>query len=225
MVSQPSFTVNYIKHKSDRKIFIDDFYEHLDDKDNIVLSRGWALNEPTSSQLITPQTQEGFVAEEPIPVHNTKPRGKLIPNSIDFIIDEQRIAKVFKELNGMLLNIHPNAIAVLFRVFVELSVDCFIERSGLLPNGCLTSSSSRESLKDKIEICIQKLKELGKINNDLAKGMTSELNDENSPLGIKTMNSYIHNYHFSPKADNLRIGWDNIEPFISILWQNMPAKR
>lgn len=225
IVSQPSFTVNYIKHKSDRKIFIDDFYEHLDDKDNIILSKGWDLNEPTSSQPITPQNQEGFVAEEPIPVHNTKPRGKLIPDSIGFIIDEQRIAKVFKELSGMLLNIHPNAIAVLFRVFVELSVDCFIERSGLLPDGCLTSSSSRNSLKDKIETCIENLKGLGRINNDLAKGITSELNDENSPLGIKTMNSYIHNFHFSPKADNLRIGWDNIEPFLTILWQNMPEKR
>ena len=32
IVSQPSFTVNYIKHKSDRKIFIDDFYEHEDDE-------------------------------------------------------------------------------------------------------------------------------------------------------------------------------------------------
>ena len=69
------------------------------------------------------------------------------------------------------------------------------------------------------------LKDMGKINSDFAKGILDEMNDKNSSLGIDTMNSFVHNYHFSPKADSLRTGWDNMERFLTILWQNMPSKQ
>ena len=224
VVSQPGFTVNDIKHKTDRKVFIDDFYEHLDDKGSELVGKGWNLNDPASSLPATLLSQEGGFVGEPTPERSAKPRPKLIPDSVELNIDEQRIAKVFRELSGMLLNTHPNAVAVLLRVFVELSVDCFIERSGLTPEGSLTSSSSHESLEKKIEKCIHRLKKLGKINDDLAKGILYELRDKSSSLSIDTMHSFVHNYHFSPKADSLRTGWDNIERFMTILWHEMPPK-
>lgn len=220
----PNFTVNKIKNKTDRKAFIDDFYDHLDDKVSVALSNGWNLSDPASNQTTVRQPLVENNAKEQIPAHPTKPRAKLIPENVVFMIDEQRIEKVFKELNGMLLNIYPNAVSVLLRVFVELSVDCFIERSGLLPDGNLTSSSSYEPFEKKIAKCIHKLKKLGKINDDLAKGILYELRDKNSSLSIDTMHSFVHNYHFSPKAESLRTGWDNIERFMTILWHNMPPK-
>ena len=152
-------------------------------------------------------------------------RRKLVPDHVVLDIDDVRISKVFKELKGMLLNTFPNAVAVLLRVFVELSVDCFIERNNLLPEGKLTSSSTRESLAMKIEKSVNKLEDMGKINSDFAKGILDEMNDKNSSLGIDTMNSFVHNYHFSPKVESLRTGWDNIERFLTILWQNMPSKQ
>ena len=152
-------------------------------------------------------------------------RRKLVPDHVVLDIDDVRISKVFKELKGMLLNTFPNAVAVLLRVFVELSVDCFIERNNLLPEGKLTSSSTRESLAMKIEKSVNKLEDMGKINSDFAKGILDEMNDKNSSLGIDTMNSFVHNYHFSPKAESLCTGWDNIERFLTILWQNMPSKQ
>ena len=224
VVSQPSFTVNTIRNKSDRKEFIDNFHAHLDDKDAVALGNGWSLSDPTASQSAT-QQQGGDLTGDPAQERTVKPHSRLIPSTCSINVDEPRIAKVFKELGGMLPSTHPNATAVLLRVFVELSVDCFIERSGLMPEGNLTSSSTHESLDTKIEQCINKLKEMGQINNDLAKGILYELRDKNSSLSIDTMHSFVHNYHFTPKADCLRTGWNNIEQFMTILWKNIPAKQ
>lgn len=225
VVSQPKFTVNSIRNKKDRQKFIDDFHDHLDDKSSVSLGNGWSLNDPSGSESSTQQQEGGTLVGEPAPERPVKSHSKLIASSCSIVIDEPRIAKVFKELSGMLPSTHPNAVAVLLRVFVELSVDCFIERNGLTPDGKLTSSSTHDPLNDKIEKCITKLRDMGQINDDLAKGILYELRDKNSSLSINTMNSFVHNFHFSPKADNLRTGWDNIEPFMTILWKNIPPKQ
>lgn len=225
LVLQPSFTVNTIRSKADRKVFIDNLHEHLDDKDTVALGKGWSLSDPAGSHSAIQQPQNGGLASEPAPSRPAKPRANLIPDNVDIAIDEPRIAKVFKELSSLLLNTSPNAVSVLLRVFVELSVDCFIERCGLMPEDKLTSSSTHESLDKKIERCVNKLKKMGHINDDLAKGILYELRDKNSSLSIDTMNSFVHNYHFMPKADCLRTGWDNIEPFMTILWKYIPKKQ
>ena len=225
IMSQPDFTVNAIRNKKDRKTFIDDFHDHLDDKDTVALGKGWSLNDPSSIKSLPQQPEEGSLAQEPAPQRPAKTQSRLIASGCAIKIDEPRIGKVFKELCGMLPNTHPNAVAVLLRVFVELSVDCYIERNNLMPEGSLTSSSSHVRLSHKIENCIDHLKGKGVINNDLAKGILADLNDKHSALSIDTMNGFVHNYHFSPKADSLRTGWDNIEPFMTILWQNMPSKK
>lgn len=222
--SQSDFNVNVIKHKSDRKTFIDDFHCHLDDPNPTALEQGWSLNDPGCAVQAVQQPSNGGAAGQPAPMRLPKPTRKLIADDFQIPIDDTRIGQLFKELKGMLPSTHPNAVAVLLRVFVELSVDCFNERYCLLPDGCLTSSSSHEPLKDKIDKSIRKLKKLGKINDDLAKGILHELKDDNSALSIHTMNGFVHNYHFSPKADSLRTGWENIKWYIERLWQNMPPK-
>ena len=225
-LSQPDFSVNVIKSKADRKTFIDDFCSHLDDTGPTAVGKGWLLSDPSKGPTtITQQSAGEGAAENTASEGSQKRRCKLVPDHVVLDIDDVRISKVFKELKCMWLKNFPNAVAVLLRVFVELSVDCFIERNNLLPEGKLTSSSTRESLAMKIEKSVNKLEDMGKINSDFAKGILDEMNDKNSSLGIDTMNSFVHNYHFSPKAESLCTGWDNMERFLTILWQNMPSKQ
>ena len=47
------------------------------------------------------------------------------------------------------------------------------------------------------------------------------MNDKNSVLSIESLNAYVHNEFFYPKADNLIIGWDNIETFFVLLWESI----
>lgn len=63
--------------------------------------------------------------------------------------------------------------------------------------------------------------QLGIMSNDLSKGIRSEINDKNSVLSIESLNAYVHNEFFYPKADNLVIGWDNIETFFVSLWESI----
>ena len=63
--------------------------------------------------------------------------------------------------------------------------------------------------------------QLGTMSNDLSKGIRSEINDKNSVLSIESLNAYVHNEFFYPKADNLIIGWDNIESFFIQLWESI----
>ena len=48
--------------------------------------------------------------------------------------------------------------------------------------------------------------QLGTMSNDLSKGIRSEINDKNSVLSIESLNAYVHNEFFYPKADNLITG-------------------
>lgn len=225
VLSHPEFTVNRIRSKSDRKAFIEEMRQDRMGEKTTLLDLSWKLCEPyVAPPNPTSGNGEGVASEPPIAIPQ-KPRTTLISKNLHLNIDDQRIFNVEQELCKMLLNVSPNAIAVLLRVFVEMSVDCFIERNGLTLDGKLTSSSTHESLSSKIERTIAWLTEQGKINKDLAKGILYELNDKDSSLSIDTMNSFVHNYRFSPKADSLRTGWDNIEKFMTILWNNVPAEK
>ena len=63
--------------------------------------------------------------------------------------------------------------------------------------------------------------QLGTMSNDLSKGIRTEINDKNSALSIESLNAYVHNEFFYPKAYNLITGWDNIERFFIKLWDSV----
>lgn len=51
------------------------------------------------------------------------------------------------------------------------------------------------------------------------KGIRSAVNNQHDILSMDTFNAYVHNRHLSPIAKNLITSWDNIQIFISKLWQ------
>ena len=107
-----------------------------------------------------------------------------------------------------------NAGSILFRVFVELSVDAFIDSSGL-------------TVKENAKLSA-KVKEVAHymINNSIAtkhelKPITTAVADINSIFSINTFNAYVHNQHFAPKAKDLKVTWDNFKVFMEKLWDNV----
>ena len=55
----------------------------------------------------------------------------------------------------------------------------------------------------------------------MSKVIRSEMNGNSSVLASESLNAYVHNEFFYPKADNLVIGWDNIETFFVLLWESI----
>lgn len=129
--------------------------------------------------------------------------------------------KIFEELKQIPVRICPNASSVLLRVFLELSVDAYLEKYDLVKNNAITACSSGESLQGKVGKVLNHMTQLGIMSNDLSKGIRSEINDKNSVLSIESLNAYVHNEFFYHKADNLIIGWDNIETFFVLLWESI----
>ena len=115
----------------------------------------------------------------------------------------------------------PNASSVLLRVFLELSVDAYLEKYNLVIGDALTANYSKESLQGKVSKVLNHMTQRKTMNNDISKGIRAEINDKNSVLSIESLNAYVHNEFFYPKADNLIVGWDNIEVFFIQLWNSI----
>lgn len=113
----------------------------------------------------------------------------------------------------------------MFRIFLEMSVDVYIETFKLLKEGQLTSSTSGKTLRQKLQTVIEHLKTSKVANRDLTKGMEFAMSNNNSPLSPETMNSYVHNYRFSPMPDSLISEWDNVQPFFECLWQAVAKQK
>jgi hypothetical protein len=139
-------------------------------------------------------------------------------------IDNPKIDKIFEELKQVQVRTCPNASSVLLRVFLELSIDAYLEKFDLVINDALTACKSKQNLHGKVNRVLNHMRQQNTMNDDISKGIRFEINDPNSVLSIESLNAYVHSELFYPKADNLIIGWDNIETFFVLLWDAINKK-
>lgn len=235
-LSRSDFNVKSIYHKDDRLTFLntipDDELPDLSKKSDTP----WLLKEyssqehesktDTSETSIDSESSEKQSNQELKNDNQTRPtsRDTFIPVDLSLPIKNDRINRLFNELKRLSHNMHPNACAILLRVFIELSVDTFLEEFSLLSKGAVSGSKDSRSLKDKTNTVIQKLESLNVIDSSFAKGIRSELNKDHTPVGIDTLHAYVHNSYFNPIPETLMYSWDNIEPFIVALWKAINDK-
>jgi len=142
----------------------------------------------------------------------------LIPKSCVLSVANTKVAEVVKELRSLKLATYPHAISVLFRVFLELSVDEYLKRQGLsitftAPSGKIMD----KKLRKKVDEAVQHMVANGAPAKEL-KGISNALADKNNPLHPDTLHAYIHNAFYSPTERDLTVAWDNAQPFFERLW-------
>lgn len=217
---RPDFKVSKIYHKQDREVYMNELFR---DENTPNVPR----NKTARWDFITSQVQQEKKnepsKERPLPV--MKQRNTLVPNKLNLPISQPRIASIFKELAKLSAKNCTNTSAIMLRVFLEMSADVYIETYGLLKEGTLTSNQSGKSLKQKIQRVVNHLKQREATNKDLTQGIEMDINNPNSPLSVDSMNAYVHNYRLSPVADYLITEWDNIQPFVECLWQEVAKKK
>lgn len=143
----PSFKVAVIYHKTDREKYINDMFRDTGSP-NVMTNKvaRWNLNEESTKI----QEEEVDQRTKPKKALAPKPRKVLVPKGLHLPITDDRIAKIFKEMGGLLVHAYVNTVAILLRIFMEMSVDVYLETFNLLPEDKLTASQSGKTLYDKI---------------------------------------------------------------------------
>ena len=152
-------------------------------------------------------------------------RTKLIPG--DFMLNiprnkYPRVGNFFDELKTINLKEENlvNISSFAFRVFIEFSMNCYIEKHELLKNGNVTAVKGLD-LKRKIITVVEHLKQNKKVDDAICQEMLNQTKQQNGLLSPDTLNAYMHNHKFSPTSISLITMWDNVEGFIEKLWENI----
>ncbi|AYQ56055.1 hypothetical protein MS2017_0306 [Bathymodiolus thermophilus thioautotrophic gill symbiont] len=151
-------------------------------------------------------------------------RNYLIPKTCRLNINEKKINNIYRELRDNLLiddtnSSVPNAIGVLFRVFLEINIDYFWEkRKG-------ETFSDNTKLAGKITNISQYMEQEGLSTSRQLKNIRTVATDKNNLLSIQNFHGYVHCYKTQPTLNDLKLKWDNLEEFFEILWSSLTSKK
>lgn len=147
-------------------------------------------------------------------------RKTLIPR--DFAINTNpacpRLGKMFAELRKLEVDKHENAVAVLLRTYIELSLDDYIARTGLK---FTMSRPPQATLAEKAKGAAADLKAKGLLDKNQEQnvhrlvGINSD--PKTFPGSITTLHAFVHSMHANPISSELKTAWDNVGPFIKLI--------
>lgn len=204
---KPDFNVKKIYTKEDRRDYIKQFPKSSRPDTSNKATKPWQFSSSSSS----PAKRK--------PNSNPTDRDKLIPKSCILNIENPKVNKIYDELQRLNITKFTNAGAVLYRVFIELSVDSYIEKHKLAKTP--SAAKSGMNFQEKINQVANHLETKKLADAAICKGIKAAIKDKNALLGIDTWHAYVHNNKFSPTPNNLIITWDNIQSFMAILWENI----
>jgi hypothetical protein len=142
-------------------------------------------------------------------------RTALIPRECQLNIDPSRINSIYNELTRLSVEQYPNACSVLLRVFLELSVDHYA-----IAQSVLTDQQVRtDPLAKRLKVVAQHLAGNGKISAQLKVAMERVADGARwLAASTPTFNLFVHNQYVFPKPSELRMAWDELQPFMEKLW-------
>jgi len=193
--------VPIIRSKADRKKYIDALPDSAKpNKKNI--GEFWQLDAPQNKSIAAPKR-----AYQPsIVVRNT-----LIPRDCKLQIPDIRIAAIFKELRRLKVDEFPNAISVLFRVFLEFTTDHYISQEKI------DGVTEHTSLFKKIQATETSLRKSG-VTSDNLKPLRVLVSSNDNVLSCDTFHSYVHNRKMAPIGSELLTAWDRSQIFFETIW-------
>jgi len=198
----PDFKVKRIYTKDDRQDYVKSFPPKSTPDHSKLADKPWRLNGISKAKP----------TNQPPRTTISKDRKTVIPRKIKINISNSKVNAIYEELKKLDVNKFTNACAVLLRVFVELSLDCYIYSKKPVR---ITIDSK---LRDKIQEISSLLESSDIIDKHIAKGVRDQVTIPNGVLSMDTLNAYVHNPNYSPIAKNVVIAWDNIQVFMERLW-------
>lgn len=204
-----------------RKVVLGDIWDvggkrhYLDqlDREAVLPTAAHVLSKPKPA---TPPGKPGNPAPppapKPSPAPKPDPRVTLIPDYLGYAVtwsgEQQRLKAIWEELQFHLnLADHPNAIAVMFRVLVELSIENYIKEMGLTTVHENDNLSTRAA---KVAADLWAKKKIDKKYHDECK----RLQNGDQLFSVATMNRWVHSPKFNPSPQHLTSMWDSLSDFV-----------
>src|SRR5262249_39228640 len=120
----------------------------------------------------------------------------------------QRHRAIWEELQFSLrLREHPNAISVLFRVLLELSIDNYLGQTSL------ATAKPSDTLSRKAVRVAEDLFANGKIDKKYL-DLFQKFPQYDVLVSSDTLNRYVHSTNFAPSPEHLTALWDTLADFI-----------
>ena len=144
-------------------------------------------------------------------------RREVVPKGCPINVTDNRISEIYKELRNLKMDDAPNAIAVLMRVFLEMSVDYFLEHNGgslkAVDNGRMRWKKLDKKLKEVIEMLVS----MGVAETKLA-SIKRSVDVKTSPMNVELFHLYVHERFATPSPAELKAAWNNAQPLFERIW-------
>jgi len=207
-------SVDDIRHKDDRADYMSEFTEEFLPDSNVTPIGTWKIQSQTSPikpriipSVIVSSTTTG---KKSVPLSTS--RLTLIPPKCALIIKNPiRINKIYKELRGLEVKGYENACAITFRVFLELSVENYAKGKNIIFH-------DNDSLAKKIDKVGKYMESKKLMSTNELKPIRVACSTPDNLVSTNTLNAYVHNPNLLPRADDLKLTWDNFEKFFETMW-------
>ena len=182
------------------------------DREGVLPTAVRALAQAPSASLGHQGAKSVQSKPRPSPAPKPDPRITLIPDYLTYAVtwsgEQQRIKAVWEELQFHLkLSDHQNAVAVMFRVLVELSIDNYIKVTSL---STVHENDKLSNRALKVAADLFSRKRIDKRYYDECK----KLHNSDQLFSMATMNSWVHSPSFNPSPHHMTSMWDSLSLFI-----------
>jgi hypothetical protein len=163
----------------------------------------------------------------------------LIPKSLKCHLPMPRISEVLSELQKLKVDGFENAVAVLLRIFIEMSISHYMESTGSM-KVLVARQNAKTKAGTKPDTWTPSFRQmLGDIlENDSAvisaipkqalKALKKAVSDDSYPLSLDGMDQFVHNPYVAPTERQLRQFWNSFQGLMEYLMEDhtpAPAAR
>ncbi len=167
------------------------------------------------SRVLAPAPATTSTPKQAKLVDPSSKRATLIPRVARLTIAETKANDIFHELRHIKIEEFPYAIAVLFRVFLELSVDHYITSKKLM----IKLELDKAKLRAKLIKVAEHLEQSGVMTKRETKILHFIANPQHFlAASVDTLHSYVHDAHFAASPSDLKAAWNSLEPFFTKFW-------